>query len=92
MSGSRQHLATDEISIGDYVLGGGELAATVLMEAVSRLVPGVVGIGGVDRKRLVHHRAAPASPLHQARAIQRVGRTGYPIVRPPRRGLQVAAP
>ena len=39
----RQHLATDEISIGDYVLGGGELAAMVLMEAVSRLVPGVVG-------------------------------------------------
>ncbi|MCH7624858.1 MAG: tRNA (guanosine(37)-N1)-methyltransferase TrmD [Chloroflexi bacterium] len=39
----RQHLATDEISIGDYVLGGGELAAMVLIEAVSRLVPGVVG-------------------------------------------------
>lgn len=39
----RQHLATDEISIGDYVLGGGELAAMALMEAVSRLVPGVVG-------------------------------------------------
>ena len=39
----RQHLATDEISIGDYVLGGGELAAMVLVEAVSRLVAGVVG-------------------------------------------------
>jgi len=39
----RQHLATDEISIGDYVLGGGELAAMVLIEAVSRLVAGVVG-------------------------------------------------
>ena len=39
----REHLATDEISIGDYVLGGGELAALVLIEAVSRLVPGVVG-------------------------------------------------
>ena len=39
----RRYLATDEISIGDYVLGGGELAAMVLMEAVSRLVPGVVG-------------------------------------------------
>ena len=39
----RLHLATDEISIGDYVLGGGELAAMVLMEAVSRLIPGVVG-------------------------------------------------
>ncbi len=39
----REHLATDEISIGDYVLGGGELAAMVVMEAVSRLVSGVVG-------------------------------------------------
>ena len=39
----RQHLATDEISIGDYVLGGGELAAMVVIEAVSRLLSGVVG-------------------------------------------------
>ncbi len=33
----------EEISIGDYVLGGGEVAAMVLIEAVARLVPGVVG-------------------------------------------------
>jgi tRNA (guanine37-N1)-methyltransferase len=33
----------EEISVGDYVLGGGEVAAMVLIEAVSRLVPGVVG-------------------------------------------------
>ena len=39
----RQHLATDEISIGDYVLSGGELAAMVIIEASSRLVSGVVG-------------------------------------------------
>ena len=39
----RQYLATDEISIGDYVLGGGELAAMVVIEAVSRLAEGVVG-------------------------------------------------
>ena len=39
----RRHLATDEISIGDYVLGGGELAAMVVIEAVSRLLSGVVG-------------------------------------------------
>ncbi len=38
-----EHLATDEISIGDYVLSGGELAAAVLMEAVTRLLPGVLG-------------------------------------------------
>jgi tRNA (guanine37-N1)-methyltransferase len=39
----REHLVTDEISIGDYVLSGGELAALVLVDAISRLVPGVVG-------------------------------------------------
>jgi len=39
----REGLATDEISIGDYVLTGGELAAMVLVDAVVRLIPGVVG-------------------------------------------------
>lgn len=39
----RQHLATDEISIGDYVLTGGELAAMVIIDAVTRLLPGVLG-------------------------------------------------
>ncbi|MBZ5515870.1 MAG: tRNA (guanosine(37)-N1)-methyltransferase TrmD [Acidobacteriia bacterium] len=38
-----QHLATEELSIGDYVLTGGEIAAAVVMEAVTRLLPGVLG-------------------------------------------------
>jgi tRNA (guanine37-N1)-methyltransferase len=38
-----EHLATDEISIGDYVLTGGELAAMVVIDAVVRLLPGVLG-------------------------------------------------
>lgn len=38
-----EHLVTDEISIGDYVLSGGEPAAMVVADAVSRFVPGVVG-------------------------------------------------
>jgi tRNA (guanine37-N1)-methyltransferase len=42
----RQYLATDEISIGDYVLTGGELAAAVIVDAVCRLVPGVLGNPG----------------------------------------------
>lgn len=42
----RQHLATDEISIGDYVLTGGELAALVIIDAVARLLPGVLGDPG----------------------------------------------
>ena len=39
----REHVATDEISIGDYVLSGGELPALVVVDAVARLIPGVVG-------------------------------------------------
>jgi tRNA (guanine37-N1)-methyltransferase len=39
----RLHLATDEVSLGDYVITGGELAAMVVIDAVTRLVPGVLG-------------------------------------------------
>ncbi|MBN1657898.1 MAG: tRNA (guanosine(37)-N1)-methyltransferase TrmD [Anaerolineae bacterium] len=37
------YLATDEISIGDYVLSGGELPAMILVDAITRLIPGVLG-------------------------------------------------
>jgi len=39
----REHLATEVISIGDYVVSGGELPALVIVDAVARLIPGVVG-------------------------------------------------
>ena len=39
----REHLATDEISIGDFVLSGGEIPAMVVVEAVTRLLPGALG-------------------------------------------------
>jgi len=38
-----EHLATDEISIGDFVLSGGELAAAMVVDAVTRLIPGALG-------------------------------------------------
>lgn len=38
-----EHLADEEVSIGDYVLSGGELAAAVVIDAVARLLPGVLG-------------------------------------------------
>ena len=38
-----QNLVTDEISIGDYVLSGGEIPAMVIVDAVTRLIPGVLG-------------------------------------------------
>ncbi len=39
----RTHLVTDEVSIGDFVLTGGELPALALIDAISRLIPGVLG-------------------------------------------------
>lgn len=39
----REHLITKEVSIGDYVLTGGELAAAVMTDAIVRIIPGVVG-------------------------------------------------
>ena len=39
----RLHFADEEVSIGDYILTGGEIPAMVLVEAVSRLIPGVLG-------------------------------------------------
>jgi tRNA (guanine37-N1)-methyltransferase len=38
-----EHLATDEVSIGDFVLSGGELAAAMVVDAVTRLIPGALG-------------------------------------------------
>lgn len=46
----RQHLVTDQISIGDYVLTGGELGAMVIVDAVSRLIPGVLTEGSTDEE------------------------------------------
>jgi tRNA (guanine37-N1)-methyltransferase len=38
-----EHLATDEVSIGDFVLSGGELPAAMILDAVTRLIPGALG-------------------------------------------------
>ena len=71
-----QSIADRELSIGDYVLSGGELAAAILIDAVSRLVPGVLGnaastqfesFGADDSLLAVPHRAgAPPSATHGA--------------------------
>jgi len=55
----REHLVTDEISIGDYVLSGGELAAMVVVDAVVRLLPGVLG-----------DEASPADDSHSAGLLE----------------------
>jgi tRNA (guanine37-N1)-methyltransferase len=46
----RRHLATDEISIGDYVLSCGELAAMVVTDAIVRLLPGAIREGAVEEE------------------------------------------
>ena len=62
--------ASREVSLGDYVLAGGEVAALVVVEAVARLLPGVLG----NAESLVEESHAPADGglleepgLHQAR-------------------------
>ena len=46
----REHLATDDVSIGDYVLTGGELAAMVIVDAVTRLLPGALAPGSTEEE------------------------------------------
>lgn len=46
----RQHLVTHEVSIGDYVLTGGELPAMVLIDVLARLIPGVLGDPGAAKR------------------------------------------
>ena len=70
----RQHLATEELSIGDYVLTGGELAAMVVVDAVVRLLPGVLGSAEAAPRGLIRHRSAAASSLHTPRAVPRLVR------------------
>ena len=50
----REHLATDEISIGDYVLSAGELAAMVVSDAVTRLIPGVLAESSTAEESFSH--------------------------------------
>ena len=69
----REHLATDEISIGDYVLTGGELAALVVVDAVIRLKPGVLGDPTGASRRFTRQRTAGVSALHAPAAVSGVG-------------------
>ena len=56
----REHLVDGELSIGDYVLAGGEVAACVVIEAVSRLLPGVMGNErSAERESFAHQGDVP---------------------------------
>jgi tRNA (guanine37-N1)-methyltransferase len=54
-----EHLATDEISIGDFVLSGGELPAALVVDAVTRLLPGALG----NESSSVHESFSPGRAL-----------------------------
>src|ERR1700686_1900724 len=56
-----QHLADRELSIGDYVLSGGELGAAVILDAVTRLIPGAVGNEGSTRQESFTAVTQPAA-------------------------------
>jgi len=75
-------LATDEVSIGDYVLAGGEVAACVLIEAVTRLVPGVMGnaASGADESfsdGLLEYPHYTRPATYRGMEVPRVLRSGH---------------
>jgi len=71
------HLATEELSVGDFVLSGGEPAALCVMDAVVRLLPGVLGDHESASRRLALRGTARAAVIH---AAGRVPRHGVPDV------------
>lgn len=67
----REHLVTREISIGDYVLTGGELAACIIADSVIRIIPGAIGDEArrsrtASRTTCWHHRFTPDPPSSTA--------------------------
>lgn len=76
---ARTRMRVDEVSIGDYVLNGGEAAALVVVEAVVRLIPGVIG--------------NPESLAEESHSVGQDGLLEYPVyTKPPTwRGLEVPA-
>lgn len=76
-----EHWATDEISLGDYVLGGGEVATLVMVEAIARLLPGVVGnqdsiTDDSFQAGLLEGRVYTRPPEFEGRVVPEVLRSG----------------
>jgi tRNA (guanine37-N1)-methyltransferase len=57
-----EHLATEEISVGDYVLSGGELPAAIVLDAVTRLLPGALGNEESTENESFSRHAEPLDP------------------------------
>ena len=72
------------LSIGDYILTGGEIPALTVVDAVTRLLPGVLGRRRGGRRGLFSNRVAGVSPLHPAPGFRRPrGPPGVAGGRPP---------
>jgi tRNA (guanine37-N1)-methyltransferase len=65
------HLATDEISIGDFVLSGGELAAAMILDAVTRLIPGALGNEDSIVNESFSEGPLPREPVPHAVTLER---------------------
>jgi tRNA (guanine37-N1)-methyltransferase len=63
------HLATDELSVGDFVLSGGELPAAIIVDAVTRLLPGAVGNQASTQNESFHEYAGMPSAPTAARGV-----------------------
>ena len=87
----RAHLVTDEISIGDYVLTGGELPALILIDAIARFIPDVLGDpdGAMDNSHA--SGLARISALHASARIPRLDGAGRFAFRRSRQDQSMAA-
>lgn len=81
-----KHIADMELSIGDYDLMGGELAAMVVIESVSRLIPGVIG-----KKELLKERI-PSLRGRQGRGFIEYPQYTRPAIFSPRKGIEWKVP
>ena len=60
-----KYIADDEISVGDYILTGGELPAMIIVDSVSRLIPGVLGnINSIEEKRFSEEKNIISYPVY----------------------------
>ncbi len=64
-----QHLATEEISIGDFILSGGELPAVLILDAVTRLLPGALGNEASSQNESFSDPQASADPVGARHAV-----------------------
>ncbi len=80
-----------ELSVGDFVLAGGELAALVVVEAVARLLPGVLGNERSAERGELRRRAARVPPVHPAGRVPGMGGARGAALGRPRAGRPLAA-